>query len=280
MASTAGGETPEPPLQPTAPFDDASADTILRSSDGSSFHVCRAVLASASPFYRAMFSLPQPDSEPAVPVIEVSESSHLLNRFLRMWYPGADQIAAFHSLDELCELVALALLKYDVQFIAPHLQLCLLGFLAAHPVDIFAIACRYRWRAVAHQAANACLKLPLASLLDCPAPTQLKHISADLYHALITYHRKCGVAASAGVPSASACAWPLSYTERAQARLKDTPAADLFDPMLIAPAHAESAMCAGACRTTGPIHLAQLITEEYAPAVKCAIEAVPLDLGF
>ncbi|KAJ7750603.1 hypothetical protein B0H16DRAFT_1318583 [Mycena metata] len=50
------------------PFDE-STDAILRSSDDLDFPVHRAVLSLASPFFRDMFSIPQPESEPKIPVI-------------------------------------------------------------------------------------------------------------------------------------------------------------------------------------------------------------------
>ncbi|KAJ7023355.1 hypothetical protein C8F04DRAFT_1240206 [Mycena alexandri] len=63
---------------PRPPFDDSTADTILQSSDGFDFHVHHAVIALASPFFKDLFSLPQP--EPKVPVIPVAESSSILER--------------------------------------------------------------------------------------------------------------------------------------------------------------------------------------------------------
>ncbi|KAI0255963.1 hypothetical protein BJV78DRAFT_1113987, partial [Lactifluus subvellereus] len=42
------------------PFDDADADIILRSSDQVNFHVYKVILSVASPFFKDMFSLPQP----------------------------------------------------------------------------------------------------------------------------------------------------------------------------------------------------------------------------
>ncbi|KAF8273062.1 hypothetical protein EI94DRAFT_1564704 [Lactarius quietus] len=43
------------------PFDDADADIILRSSDQVDFHVYRVLLSKSSPFFKSIFSLPQPD---------------------------------------------------------------------------------------------------------------------------------------------------------------------------------------------------------------------------
>lgn len=74
-----------PPFAPHGPFDDLSADVVLRSSDGIDFRVHRIVLSLASPFFKEMFTLPQPTSEPEVPIIPMSESALLLDKALRFW---------------------------------------------------------------------------------------------------------------------------------------------------------------------------------------------------
>ncbi|OSD05502.1 hypothetical protein PYCCODRAFT_1465386 [Trametes coccinea BRFM310] len=48
------------PSPASPPFDQPSADIVLRSSDGVDFHVHSQILAQASPFFATMFSLPQP----------------------------------------------------------------------------------------------------------------------------------------------------------------------------------------------------------------------------
>ncbi|KAF8186052.1 hypothetical protein K438DRAFT_1476980, partial [Mycena galopus ATCC 62051] len=68
------------------PFDDLTADITLRSCDGCDFRVHRLVLSRASPFFDGMFSLPQLAEDVEVPVISVSETGRLLDRFLRLWY--------------------------------------------------------------------------------------------------------------------------------------------------------------------------------------------------
>ncbi|ETW75378.1 hypothetical protein HETIRDRAFT_456000 [Heterobasidion irregulare TC 32-1] len=46
------------------PFDEPHADVILRSSDNTDFRVYENILSLASPFFRELFSLPQPPDEP------------------------------------------------------------------------------------------------------------------------------------------------------------------------------------------------------------------------
>ncbi|KAG8974449.1 hypothetical protein FRC05_007248 [Tulasnella sp. 425] len=76
-----------------APFDESSiGDCFLKSSDGASFKASRAILSIASPFFRDMFALPQPDSDtshatPDLPTIPVEEDAEILQTLLTMLYP-------------------------------------------------------------------------------------------------------------------------------------------------------------------------------------------------
>ncbi|KAJ7348390.1 hypothetical protein DFH08DRAFT_634512, partial [Mycena albidolilacea] len=72
------------------------------------------LVSSASPFFSDMFSLPQPDTEAPVPLILIAETGRLLDRFLRLWYPGA-KMMVFDGLHELDKIIELALSKYDMQ---------------------------------------------------------------------------------------------------------------------------------------------------------------------
>ncbi|KAI9064030.1 hypothetical protein FKP32DRAFT_1531144, partial [Trametes sanguinea] len=46
-----------------SPFDQPSADIVIRSSDSVDFHVHTQILAQASPFFATMLSLPQPSHQ-------------------------------------------------------------------------------------------------------------------------------------------------------------------------------------------------------------------------
>jgi hypothetical protein len=76
-----------PPLEPVEVPD---ANLIIRSSDFVNFRVHKPVLAMASPFFKDLLSLPQPpDSEvvDGLPVVQLSESSELLNSLISILYP-------------------------------------------------------------------------------------------------------------------------------------------------------------------------------------------------
>ncbi|KAJ6556513.1 hypothetical protein DFH09DRAFT_1037738 [Mycena vulgaris] len=175
--------TPDPPpaFVPSFPFDDPAGDVILRSSDGIDFHVHRVVLSLASPFFKQMFTLPQPNAEPGVPVILVSESALVLDRALRFWYPGAGPILS-QTLVELEKTLECLLLKYDIQSIIPFAKHQLRGYMEGNPVAVFAIACRHEWKDLAMESAQSSLRLPIRTF-PSERPSQLKYITGDNYHA-------------------------------------------------------------------------------------------------
>jgi hypothetical protein len=158
-------EVYSPVLTPSSPFDDLTADTVLRSSDGCDFHVHRLVLSRASPFFSDMFSLPQPDTEAEVPVISVTETGRQLDKFLRVWYPGAKMVA-FDGLQELDKIIELALSKYDMHYLEPVLQNHVQNYMERHCVAVFAIASRYGWGNMAKAAAKQSLQLNLRTLVN------------------------------------------------------------------------------------------------------------------
>ncbi|KAJ7876244.1 hypothetical protein B0H13DRAFT_2347805 [Mycena leptocephala] len=273
---------------PRPPFDDVHADTILRASDGVDFRVYRRFLSIASPFFKDMFSIPQPASEPDVPVIPVAEPSGLLDRVLRVWYPGAELIIDFNGLDQLIEIIELVVSKYDIEF-----------YIDSNPLAVYAIACRYRWVQLAQAAAKKGLNLSIPSLIQSNPTQHLMHIPAHHYQALLLYHNKCGEAASGvgsllpwsksswvwiscttcaaytleydvpGLPTRrTPRAWIFDYVDRASALLKDAPGASLSDLAFLAPTHAKAAVCRGPCAGSGFANLVTFIHEEYIPKVK------------
>lgn len=66
-----------------------TADVILRSSGPKvvEFRVHKAILSIASPVFEDMFSLPQPVTEKALPVCDVSEDAITVEALLRLVYP-------------------------------------------------------------------------------------------------------------------------------------------------------------------------------------------------
>ena len=78
--------TPSPP----EPIDVSDTNFIIRSSDLIDFRVHKSILATASPVFKDLLSLPQPSDNEIVdglPMVQLSESSELLNTLLSILYP-------------------------------------------------------------------------------------------------------------------------------------------------------------------------------------------------
>jgi BTB/POZ domain len=96
------------------PFDVPDANLIIRSSDFVDFRVHKSVLVMTSPFFKDLLSLPQPsDSETVdgLPVVQLSESSELLNSLVSMLYPVRKVIP--NSYEKVSYLVCLRLVSDD-----------------------------------------------------------------------------------------------------------------------------------------------------------------------
>ena len=77
-------------VRPPESLDVPDANFIIQSSDNLNFRVHKSVLAMASPFFKDLLSLPQPsDSETVdgLPVVQLSETSELLNSLVSILYP-------------------------------------------------------------------------------------------------------------------------------------------------------------------------------------------------
>ncbi|KAJ6556528.1 hypothetical protein DFH09DRAFT_1164700 [Mycena vulgaris] len=305
---------PSPPFVPGPPFDDPTADVILRSSDGINFHVHRIVLSLASPFFNQMFTLPQPSAEPGVPVILVSEYALVLDRALRFWYPGAEPIAS-QTLDELREVLEAVVRKYDMQFAVPGAKNRLREYLDEDPVAVYAIACHHEWKDLALEAARSSLRLPIRTFESGPdRRPQLKYITGDAYHRLLYYHAECGQVAklassslkwtlgddfpgsgcgstssicpmdhadweSAISDSHSIAAWFAAYLRGLPALLGTTPAADLYTPELLTLVLNEIPADCTFCKTTGMGEVARFASDLRAH-IAMKTDSVELKLDF
>ncbi|KAJ7484958.1 hypothetical protein B0H11DRAFT_1914381 [Mycena galericulata] len=281
------------PFVPRTPFDDSSADVILRSSDGIDFHVHRVVLSLASSFFKEMFSLPQPSSEPDIPTISMSESAVVLDRALRFWYPGAEPVLV-QTLHELRETLEILIQKYYMQFVIPLAKKHLREYLQGDPVAVFAIACRHEWKDLALEAAKSSLRAAIRNVSELPRPTNLNDMTADTYYALLLYHSECArVAAAASsslewvpysheipgsgcltdrvicptdyrtwnyadVPQKGVVVWFAGYLQALAAKLANSPNAILDSPELLTLAGTRMSACPY-CRENGFHRLAKFI---------------------
>lgn len=173
-------------------FDACDADVILRSSDDIDFRVYRCILSEASPFFKDLFTLPQPpQKETDIPIIDVSEEAAILGTLLRLIYPGMDPV--LDSLDVVSAALAVAM-KYEAVRAIETLRRHLVSpsYLQESPLRIYAIACRFDLDEEARIASRFTLR---TNILDAELSDDLKHITAYSYHRLLNLHRRRAQAA-------------------------------------------------------------------------------------
>ena len=201
------------------------ADFIIRTPQGTDWHVSAAILAFASPYFRA---LPRDPPAPGAPfVLAVPESDALLEALLRLAYPlpdpplcDLDDVAAAHAAARKYALGAAqdALAR---MFFAPR-------FVAREPLHVYALAARLGLPDAADAAAfHACKSSPAA----WPPCAELAHISGAQLHALLVYHRRRAALALQALQGADLGArcercgkrWAKKYRARAARVLRDAP---------------------------------------------------------
>jgi hypothetical protein len=223
-------------------FDAPDADLILvsNSPDATEFRVHSCILSAASPFFKDMFSLPQPSSPLPVSVIPVSELRSTLDSLLRFVYPIPDP--PLPTLDALNPVLGAAI-KYDFTAVINTLRNLLISpaFLHSSPSRVYAIACRYDLPDEARIASRHTLAI---NVLDSPLSDDLKYITAHAYHRLISLHRRRAQSALAllKVPEEVKCMqcngssygvfappkWWLEFERRAQEELRVRPTTDVI----------------------------------------------------
>ncbi|PPR04654.1 hypothetical protein CVT24_011872 [Panaeolus cyanescens] len=165
-------------------------DIILltcETSGPTEFYLHSAVLSSASPFFREMFTLPQAPHPENLPVIPVSESCRVMEILLNLVYnPKASP--EVDGLQEL-SLVLGAAMKYDFTWATLQLRNLLMTprFLQQHAIHVYAIASLYDLEDEMGRAAMETLK---GNLLGGPPNEDLRYISAFDYHHLLHLHHR------------------------------------------------------------------------------------------
>ena len=194
-----------------APFDYDDADAILRSSDQVDFRVHRIILSTFSPFFKTMFSLPQPDaasiSRKQNPVVDLPENSRTIAALLTPIYQADSVATEPTSLDDL--IIALAAAKkYDMAVVSRHLITKFARSKAVQddPMVAFCVAYSHELGEAARVAAKASLKhrMNLDNIVD-----QLQFLNGAAFPQLYKYHRACSAAAAAAV-SGSELYWITS----------------------------------------------------------------------
>ncbi|KAH9986365.1 hypothetical protein BJV77DRAFT_1029196 [Russula vinacea] len=139
-----------------------NADVILQSSDLVNFRVHRSVLVASSPFFAAMFSLPQPQNDAApneLPVVHLSEDAEVLNSLISVLYPVPPEMPL--SSDNILSLLSAAA-KYDMDEAQSSIraEASRRGLLSSTRAEIFRVyAVAYRKGLISEVATAARLTL-------------------------------------------------------------------------------------------------------------------------
>lgn len=182
-----------------APFNNTKADIILCSSDNVYFRVFRCMLALTSPFFEAMFDLPQPkrnhpDDETfdGLDVIRVLETSRTLDMLLRFCYPAAVKDPGLEDMNDVEEVLEAAM-KYGMEDVEERVRKAMVApsLLESNPVHVLAIACRFGLVPEAKAAARYSLR-HTASTQDALTTARLPD---NVIQGLVMYRSRCSQAA-------------------------------------------------------------------------------------
>ena len=140
-------------------FQAPDADATLRSSDEKEFHVHKIILSLASPVFRGMFGLPQPTgSLPQIPIVDVTESSDILQPFIQYLYPCSPPKVPDVTMWSALYIVAD---KYQAEGVMDSLRNILPKFLETSPLRVYALASRWGLEEEARTASTRTLALDI-----------------------------------------------------------------------------------------------------------------------
>ncbi|PIL24760.1 hypothetical protein GSI_12646 [Ganoderma sinense ZZ0214-1] len=178
------------------PFNDPSADVILTSSDNIIFKLHKVILSLGSEFFKAMFSLSQPESsspgDPQIndssadaeidglPVIHVSEPSEVLSKLFRLCYPMDNP--HLETIDEVAAILTAAL-KYELRKPIQMASRRLRKLMPKASLRVYAIACTLDLEDEARAAAAVIRERKLQN----EYAAELEDISIGAYHRLLYY---------------------------------------------------------------------------------------------
>ncbi|KAK7681711.1 hypothetical protein QCA50_015058 [Cerrena zonata] len=179
----------------SASFAYANADIILRSGDRDAamdFRVHRLILSLASPFFETTLSLPQnPAQDTQIPVVNMVESSEVIDALLRYIYPIANP--SIEMLETLSQTLSAAI-KYDIDIAVQDLRKRLVheSFLQSSPLMVFAIALKLDLKEELQIATKQVVR---TKITDVEPFEELKDIDAYLYARLVRlWSQRCSQA--------------------------------------------------------------------------------------
>jgi len=174
-------------------LDISEADVVVRSSDRADFPVHKAILASSSPVFRDMFSLPQSPNSQSVgrlPVVDISEDAELVRSLITVLYPIPSEIPA--SYDRTLALLAAAQ-KYDMGAVQSSIR----GEVARRQSPVLDGAQAFRAYAIA-SSSRLIPEMNMAASLTLDYPMTFKHLGDNLrlftgwaLNELVNFRKSC-----------------------------------------------------------------------------------------
>lgn len=173
-----------------SPFDDTEANVVIRTCDNIDFYVYKDILKVASPFFRTLFSLPQPShaqssdntndelSPEGLPIVPVPEDSKALDYILRICYPLEDPERLTSVL--IVENALVSSMKYEIDRAIRLLREDLARLGSSNPMQMYLLACRLNLESEAQVAADLLRKkYGKANLL--PNGARFVLVAADIH---------------------------------------------------------------------------------------------------
>ena len=161
------------------------ADVVIRVADALNFHVHKLMLSLVSPFFKTMFTIPQPPTNTpnTLPHVNVHESVETWKNILQFIYPMPNPaINDLHNLESLL----LAATKYEMQSIIDAYKINFEDrrFIQRDPLHLYAIACKC---GLDDQAKYVARNAELLVVTERSPNDDLNGLTIASYHRLISF---------------------------------------------------------------------------------------------
>jgi hypothetical protein len=161
------------------------ADVVIRVADTLDFRVHKAMLSFVSPFFKTMFTVPQPPTNTpnTLPHVDVHDSAETWEHILRTIYPMPNPIIDdLHDLESLL----LAATKYEMEFVTDAYKMKFEDreLIQRDPLHLYAIACKC---GLDDQAKYVARNAELPTVIEHSPDDDLNGLTTASYHRLISF---------------------------------------------------------------------------------------------
>ena len=162
------------------------ADVIIRAAGTLDFRVHKFILSLVSPFFKDMFTLPQPpsDTPETLPHVDVHQPPKTWENILRTIYPGIEN-PTIETLDDLQSLLSAARLYEMESVIKAHKKAFKTrAFIEEDSLRLFSIACGYGFEDQATYVARNAELLGVTERFDS---SNTKGLTLDAYGRFLSF---------------------------------------------------------------------------------------------